>query len=189
MSDPLLSAHPLQCYSVTKAVEVLGAKCTARALRDLIHSGEVKAVRIGLTGKGYRITRRELEAKRDLILALPAPKARPEPKPKPILSPLGADILALLHKECRGDYVYFVQCGEYVKIGFSIRPLERFDTLKTLSPHPAKLLKLVSGDIAVERAIHRRLKAFHHQYEWFRFEPELAVAIKELPGRRPPRDE
>jgi hypothetical protein len=69
--------------------------------------------------------------------------------------------------------VYFIQCGEFVKIGKADNPRVRLSELTTGNPLDMKLLYAVPGCENVERSLHRWFRTYHHRGEWFRFEGEL----------------
>ena len=78
--------------------------------------------------------------------------------------------------------VYIVGAGEYLKIGFTARPLSsRLASLATGSPHPLVLLALVPGTSQLERWFHSRLRAHRREGEWFDAasrEQALELALK-----------
>lgn len=64
-------------------------------------------------------------------------------------------------------YVYFLVCGERVKIGFSVRPISRVAALSGAHPDPIELLLVVPGTQDQERNIHMVLAEFRTGGEWF----------------------
>lgn len=60
-------------------------------------------------------------------------------------------------RSCSGShsYVYFVQSGEFVKIGVSRCVRDRVETLESASPLDLRVLLLVPGDVQLERHLHR----------------------------------
>ena len=64
--------------------------------------------------------------------------------------------------------MYIIGAGEYLKIGFTARPLSsRLSSLATGSPHPLVLLAIIPGTLQLERLFHSRLKAHRRAGEWF----------------------
>lgn len=64
--------------------------------------------------------------------------------------------------------MYIIGAGEYLKIGFTARPISsRLAALAAGSPHPLALLALVPGTSQLEKWFHSRLKAHRRQGEWF----------------------
>jgi hypothetical protein len=78
--------------------------------------------------------------------------------------------------------IYFVECGEFVKIGFTTRDVsERISELECGNPASMKLIgTMVVHDESDDRRLHKRFAIFHHRGEWFRKTPELLRAIEEL---------
>lgn len=72
-----------------------------------------------------------------------------------------------------GSYVYFIRCGQFIKIGSSENPANRLRALRTGNPFPLSILKTVPGDGAVEFAYQREFRAHLHRDEWFRDEGSL----------------
>lgn len=70
-------------------------------------------------------------------------------------------------RRSRSGYVYFLRCGEFVKIGYSETPLDRVAAIAAGSIGDHKLLGLVRGGITMEKQLHQRFKAFRHKGEWF----------------------
>jgi len=78
-----------------------------------------------------------------------------------------------------GAFVYMLLCGEgdaiYVKIGMSAQPTRRLMTLVNNCPVPAQRFATANTysrkmAYAVERALHRKMKHWRQQGEWFRLE-------------------
>jgi Meiotically up-regulated gene 113 len=114
-----------------------------------------------------------------------APEIAP-PKPEPVLSPLARRMRDTLRAFPRdGQSVYFGRTTDFVKIGHSLTPAERVKSLDREQPHGMTLLKSVRASFAAEQALHDLLAPFHHRFELFRLEPELAEAIMQLPGKGP----
>lgn len=73
-----------------------------------------------------------------------------------------------------GDgWVYFFQCGESVKIGFSRDWKRRHKEIQTSAPAPLKVLRVQKGTQAGEAALHARFSDLHVHLEWYRYEGEL----------------
>lgn len=84
-----------------------------------------------------------------------------------------------MQRTLTGDIViYFIQCGEFVKIGFSEKPDERVRTIATSTPHGATVLAVYPGTRQDECRLHRRLAAHRHCREWFRYCEEIAEIVK-----------
>lgn len=76
-------------------------------------------------------------------------------------------------------FVYFLRCGEFVKVGYSRQPKKRLATLQTATPHDVELLGRLPGTMAQERAVHRCLQHLHHRNEWFRMSDDIIALIRE----------
>ena len=64
--------------------------------------------------------------------------------------------------------IYFVKCGEHIKIGVAAHVGKRVGTLQGGSAQPMELIAAVKGSTHDERALHKRLSAFRARGEWFR---------------------
>lgn len=82
------------------------------------------------------------------------------------------------HESRSGGMVYFLECGEFVKIGHSKDPTYRIGEFTNGNPYPMAIIHSINGRQALEKDIHRTLKDLHHKGEWFRLTDELRAAIK-----------
>jgi hypothetical protein len=57
--------------------------------------------------------------------------------------------------------VYFVRCGDYVKIGYAERPSARTVELQTGNPVQLELARVVAGDPPLERGLCRAILVIH----------------------------
>jgi hypothetical protein len=81
-----------------------------------------------------------------------------------------------------GPFIYYIQCGSFLKIGTSINPEKRCDQLrrggKAIRPSiwvgNPQLIAYVPGNVAREKELHREFAAKHDQGEWFLLDDELA---------------
>jgi hypothetical protein len=81
-------------------------------------------------------------------------------------------------------FVYFLRCGDFVKIGFSKFPNIRINHLRTATPYQVELLGKLEGTQAHERALHRYFADVRHtkRHEWFRLtDGIMAVARNGYP--------
>jgi len=76
-----------------------------------------------------------------------------------------------------GKYVYFLRCGDAVKIGYTTNPSGRLESLKTGLPTPIDAFVLVAGTEADERALHREFHQLRVHGEWFRANGTLLNVI------------
>jgi hypothetical protein len=89
-----------------------------------------------------------------------------------------------------GYVVYFIQCGEFVKIGVTqSRAKTRMSEFMTGSPYEYSILAEVAGSVELERELHRLFGGYRHRGEWFRMEGEMALFMnaigKAIPEYRP----
>jgi excisionase family DNA binding protein len=78
-----------------------------------------------------------------------------------------------------GGYVYFLQCQELVKIGYSKTPLQRWGKLQQIIPFDLEMLAYVQGSEVAEHALHHAFRSIRHirLEEWFNASDDLRSAI------------
>lgn len=81
--------------------------------------------------------------------------------------------------------VYFIECGDFIKIGFSSCTQERLANLQTSTPYDLNLIGAIAGDHEVEGNLHRMWWDHHHRGEWFRKTESLLAYIEWLLSRNP----
>lgn len=66
-------------------------------------------------------------------------------------------------------YVYLIKTNEYTKIGISIDPARRLDSIDGSSPYEVSLIHLIETDNMqrLETELHSQFAAKHHRKEWF----------------------
>jgi hypothetical protein len=79
------------------------------------------------------------------------------------------------HKKANG-FVYFIQGGDLVKIGYTTNIRQRLYDLQTSAPIDLVLLGLIPGTRALEKEYHKRFAAHRVRGEWF-----SAVVVDECP--------
>ncbi len=82
-------------------------------------------------------------------------------------------------------FVYFLRCGDFVKIGFSAVPDIRLRDLKNSCPYPIDVLGVHAGSRRLERGLHYHFRALRHdgRREWFSVNEEiLDVARGNIPA-------
>lgn len=89
-----------------------------------------------------------------------------------------------------GPFVYYIQCGPFLKIGTSIDPEKRCDQLrrggKAIRPaiwtgNP-QIVTYIPGNVFHERSLHRQFASKRDRGEWFALDQELTdhvSAVKE----------
>lgn len=78
------------------------------------------------------------------------------------------------------SHIYFIQCGEQVKVGVSHNPQIRLKHLQAHSPFPLTLIGSILAEEYLEATIHRRFAHCRLHHEWFRLEPDLRAFIQAL---------
>lgn len=83
--------------------------------------------------------------------------------------------------DCVG-VVYFIRCGEFVKIGYTRGEdaKSRLQSLQTGNPQALELLATAIGDMSDERALHKEFDEYRTAGEWFRNTGRLAAHIVTL---------
>lgn len=81
--------------------------------------------------------------------------------------------------------VYFMACGQYVKIGFGRNIRKRLKQIAISNPHPVDLVGyIVSNDPksarALEKQLHDRFRAHRHRLEWFHYVDEIQEFVGTL---------
>lgn len=89
------------------------------------------------------------------------------------------------HKHLRSigrEVVYVIQCNDYYKIGITLRPAHRFQSLQVSNPYKIYLVysKPIIGARAVERKLHQSLRSTHVRGEWFKLDSEQLQLVKDI---------
>lgn len=66
-----------------------------------------------------------------------------------------------------GKDLYWILCGDYVKIGRTSNFKKRFRTMQVNNPYPLELIELIEDAGHLEHELHEKFKEFHHRGEWF----------------------
>jgi len=76
------------------------------------------------------------------------------------------------------EYVYFLRSESLVKIGKSINPEQRINSLKGMIPGESELLCVFPGS---EAQVHKQFKKYrkHPRYEWFEYSEEIRDFVAE----------
>ncbi len=79
-----------------------------------------------------------------------------------------------MHRLLQNTYrnvVYFIKCGEFIKIGHTKEPIaSRISAMRTGNPYEITLCAAVPGDISTERRFHQHLQEHRHRDEWFKID-------------------
>lgn len=71
-----------------------------------------------------------------------------------------------------------MQCGCYLKIGYTGRPIEqRLRDIRAGSPYDVVLLGTMSGTRTEEKALLASFRGSHHRAEWFHYDPSILSAF------------
>lgn len=83
-----------------------------------------------------------------------------------------------------GGGVYFIKCGDFIKIGTSVSIRNRLAAFATSNPYDFLLLLFICTHSQIsarklEGALHRKFAVQRHRGEWFKDCPEIAAFIAE----------
>lgn len=86
-------------------------------------------------------------------------------------------------------FVYFIACGDRVKIGYSADPARRLVKINSDAPWPCELLGFVLATEFPEAELHARFAHLRLHGEWFALSPEVrefiaAASIMTSPAAR-----
>lgn len=77
-------------------------------------------------------------------------------------------------------WVYFLGCGDLIKIGRSKNPRRRLSVIRSSSAHEVEVLGVVVGGEIIEAAIHDTFRHLESHGEWFRRAPDLDAFIRDF---------
>src|SRR5690606_18191870 len=87
----------------------------------------------------------------------------------------------------RGEIVYFLRAGDFVKIGKATGSAKsRVNQLKTGCPFPIEVMTTVPGGLDKERSLHEQFSHLRSHGEWFHAHPLLLSFIKNVAKERQP---
>lgn len=75
--------------------------------------------------------------------------------------------------------IYFVRAGDFIKIGYSTRPLDRLKALQTSHPGKLELIGTRPGSREFETELHDHFIKLHVRGEWFQAKDPLLQYIEE----------
>ena len=98
----------------------------------------------------------------------------------------GAPVLSAYPEN--GPFVYYIQCGSFLKIGHSIDPEKRCEQLRRggKAKRPSywaaepQLIAYESGNVRDERALHQQFAHIRDEGEWFEINEELAEHVADI---------
>lgn len=77
-------------------------------------------------------------------------------------------------------FTYFLQCNEFIKIGYSSNPIQRWKTFQTMLPYESRFVDLKYGKREIESNFHSLYQHWRAKGEWFRVEGPLSFLIANL---------
>lgn len=69
-----------------------------------------------------------------------------------------------------GKHLYFIACGDFIKIGRANNVNQRLSQLRAANPYPVTLIHIVENEGYKEKEMHELFKNQHHSGEWFRLD-------------------
>lgn len=83
--------------------------------------------------------------------------------------------------------VYFLLVGSRVKIGFSTNVKKRIEAIRTSCPGKPVLLGTIEGNRRLEASLHKEMKQFRTNGEWFKYAEEVKRKIEDITGNSMPK--
>ena len=92
--------------------------------------------------------------------------------------------------------IYFIQNGDFVKIGITFDVKARLAIFQMASPLELKVMRLINGSEELESYLHRRLSKYNVRGEWFLLNAEVIATMNSFPhlsseeinsSRKPPK--
>jgi hypothetical protein len=77
----------------------------------------------------------------------------------------------------KGKHLYFIQVGEYIKIGRTDDVNKRLKQLEAMNPYDVELIEFIEGAGELEHSLHDQFKDRLHRGEWFRIRPCEVVTV------------
>lgn len=84
-----------------------------------------------------------------------------------------------MEPDTREGYIYFIDGGECVKIGYTRSIEHRIKKMLTDAPVELKVLHIEPGTFKQEKIFHREFATLRVRGEWFRKAPELLAFIEQ----------
>jgi hypothetical protein len=81
--------------------------------------------------------------------------------------------------------IYFIRCGEFVKIGRALNPETRVKDLQVGNPYEVELLGAFDGDDAEEGRLHAAFGQYHHRAEWFFLSQSIRAFVTKVCSAKP----
>lgn len=77
-------------------------------------------------------------------------------------------------------YVYFVTCGPFVKIGFSLDVKHRIAGIQSSNPRRVDLVAVIRGTPKIEGDFHDKFAIYRRRGEWFEYAEEIAAEVRSI---------
>lgn len=86
-------------------------------------------------------------------------------------------------------FIYAIECGDRIKIGYSTQPDLRFNKIASDAPYPCKMLGFWAGTRGDEAMLHREFEDVRIHGEWFasteRLRKTIGAAVDACPDNPP----
>ena len=86
--------------------------------------------------------------------------------------------MSMFSRPPRQEYIFFVQCENYVKIARSMGPNYYLKDMSYHNPFELKILKKLCGNIKNEQSLKRKFSGYRHNGAWYRYEGKLKEFIE-----------
>lgn len=80
----------------------------------------------------------------------------------------------------RRGHIYFLECGDFIKIGWSQNAKARINSIQHTIPFDIRVLCISYGDVTFEKSLHAKFAHLRFRGEWFRKSQEIYDEIKGL---------
>ena len=167
----------LSIYTPAQVALIWG--CPTPSVNRMIRDGRLPAIRIG--GRHYRIKREHVDGCDSFAEAR---LRHSEVEMMNVISDNAESVAAAMRRQIAehpvDGFIYFIQCQEIVKIGYSRAPAVRWKKLQAVIPFELLLLGTVPGCVPSEKALHRYLAPIKYPVfdEWFNMSETLMAAIR-----------
>lgn len=74
-------------------------------------------------------------------------------------------------------WIYFMECGKFIKIGRAINPRTRLGGIQSGCPYPIKFLAAFEGEEAMEKEMQDSFIDCHHRGEWYHATDDLYAFV------------
>ena len=74
-------------------------------------------------------------------------------------------------------WVYFMECGKFIKIGRAINPRSRLGGMQSGCPYPIKFLAAFEGLESMEKEMQDSFTDCHHRGEWYHATDDLYAFV------------